>query len=560
MFEQDALVLDPLPEAIQAALENHNRLLANTQEDPDVLQSVVETLLRWDAGDVITVAFRGGTADLHRKIAQAASEWTKHANLRFDFGEQAGAFRKWSPSDTQYAADIRIGFDTVFQPGYWSVVGRNSVQPAVVGPGAASMNFGGFDTRLPAEFAATVMHEFGHAIGFQHEHAHPTGGCDNEFRWNDDPGYRRTVDANGQFIPDAAGRRPGIYTVLAGPPNRWSKAKVDHNLKQLPNSSAFQLGPFDRQSIMKYLVPRLDVHARDGERVLHGAQRGAVGRRHRGRAARVSAVGVRGPRRRAPGPRRAERRAAGGRRGPRRDAARASREAHRVMSTASPGFALGDDRLRFATGLVVSLVRTTRVPEDGREYPLTAHHGEFPLRAAAAHPHAVPGEWIDRQRDCRAGVRRRSVLRGVRGTRAACRASGGARQERAVRRTGRRAASRRAAELRRLSAAAVARRLLRRAAPRPAVHGGHRGRRGRGLRPDAQGVSAARGREAETAGGFDGCVSRSRVDGALRVGRWKGRRDGPANRYATRSASRAGIGTASWKCESISSTQFGLRA
>ena len=255
MFEQDALVLDPLPEAIQAALENHNRLLANTQEDPDVLQSVVETLLRWDAGDVITVAFRGGTADLHRKIAQAASEWTKHANLRFDFGEQAGAFRKWSPSDTQYAADIRIGFDTVFQPGYWSVVGRNSVQPAVVGPGAASMNYGGFDTRLPAEFAATVMHEFGHAIGFQHEHAHPTGGCDNEFRWNDDPGYRRTVDANGQFIPDAAGRRPGIYTVLAGPPNRWSKAKVDHNLKQLPNSSAFQLGPFDRQSIMKYSFP-----------------------------------------------------------------------------------------------------------------------------------------------------------------------------------------------------------------------------------------------------------------------------------------------------------------
>ena len=66
------------------------------------------------------------------------------------------------------------------------------------------------------------------------------------------------------------------------------------------------------------------------------------------------------------------------------------------MSTASPGFALGDDRLRFATGLVVSFVRTTRVPEDGREYPLTAHHGEFPLRAAAAHPHAVPGEWIDR--------------------------------------------------------------------------------------------------------------------------------------------------------------------
>jgi hypothetical protein len=255
MFAQEAPVLDPLPDALQAAVETHERLLANTQPDRELLQSVVEALLRWDPGDTITVAFYGGPPDVHRAIADAAQAWTEHANLTLDFGEENGTFRSWSPADRRYAADIRIGFDAEFQPGYWSLVGQNSVQRRIAGPGAPSMNFGGFDATLPDDYAATVLHEFGHALGFQHEHAHPSGGCDDEFRWSDDRGYRRTADRFGQFVPDAEGRRPGIYTVMAGPPNRWSKSKVDANLRQLEASNAFQLGRFDRLSIMKYHFP-----------------------------------------------------------------------------------------------------------------------------------------------------------------------------------------------------------------------------------------------------------------------------------------------------------------
>jgi hypothetical protein len=81
------------------------------------------------------------------------------------------------------------------------------------------------------------------------------GGCDAQFRWFDDPQYEPTRDSYEQFVADSQGRRPGIYTVLGGPPNNWWSAKVDFNLKQLPNSSAFRVGPFDNKSIMMYSFP-----------------------------------------------------------------------------------------------------------------------------------------------------------------------------------------------------------------------------------------------------------------------------------------------------------------
>jgi hypothetical protein len=79
------------------------------------------------------------------------------------------------------------------------------------------MNFGGFAVSLPQDWAATVLHEFGHALGLQHEHQHPVGGCDLDFRWEDDPGYTPTFDGFGQFITDSNGKPPSVYTVLGGP-------------------------------------------------------------------------------------------------------------------------------------------------------------------------------------------------------------------------------------------------------------------------------------------------------------------------------------------------------
>lgn len=260
-------IMEDYPDRILAARESYRKQLeqAGSPAAGVPFYLLVPRIQRWQPGRAVRVAFNGGTTQLHEAIRSAAASWTqqKGANLQFVFHDSQGRFLRWTAQDTQFAAEIRIGFLKGKDfGGFWSAVGTDSVTAAAGGvPNAPSMNLEGFDDTLPLDWQAVVMHEFGHALGFEHEHQSPAGGCD--FRFDDDPGYEPRKDAYGWYTTDSQGRKPGMYTYLGGHANYWPRDRVDRNLRVLPTSSAFLIGAFDRTSVMKYLFPAFMLSAGD---------------------------------------------------------------------------------------------------------------------------------------------------------------------------------------------------------------------------------------------------------------------------------------------------------
>jgi hypothetical protein len=181
-------------------------------------QLVLDKLRRWKTGDALTVCFFGVKPQLRGAIRDAAVDWTQYANVGLDFGSEP-SFRTCRPIDN---ADIRI---TIRGGGYASRIGADRVAA-----GRPTMYLQDFDTSPPPapRFHGVVRHEFGHALGFRHEHQNPKGGCDDQF----------DLDK--------------LYVGLAKPPNSWDKPTVDDNLLRLSDSGAFEGTAYDPLSVMHY--------------------------------------------------------------------------------------------------------------------------------------------------------------------------------------------------------------------------------------------------------------------------------------------------------------------
>jgi len=166
------------------------------------------TAKMWDVGATLRVRLMGGTPFVRGKVRQFATEWTRHANIHFDFVDGP--------------AQIKVAFDP---GGSWSAVGRDALW---IPFDFATMNFGWFDDSTDdEEFSRTVLHEFGHALGLVHEHQSPAAGI----AWD----------------------REKVYALFAK--DGWDRAKVDANVFHRYSVTQTNFSAFDPNSIMEYSIP-----------------------------------------------------------------------------------------------------------------------------------------------------------------------------------------------------------------------------------------------------------------------------------------------------------------
>jgi len=170
---------------------------------------------KWPLGSIIKIGFLDGDPSLRDRVRQAAQQWL----------DRTGADLTFSWLNNADEAHIRISFA---YEGSWSLLGRYAKEQTDIS--SPTMNFGWLTPESSdEEVQEVVLHEFGHALGFIHEHQNPDGGLE----WN----------------------REAVIKSLSGPPNNWSPQQIETNVLGSYDPRDLIGTPFDPDSIMLYPFP-----------------------------------------------------------------------------------------------------------------------------------------------------------------------------------------------------------------------------------------------------------------------------------------------------------------
>lgn len=213
-----------------------------TKKDLLSLESVVMRAKTWQPGTSIKVCFYE-LANNRASIAAVAVQWLQYGNLKFDFGA-APDLR--TCSEANELSEIRITFRE--RPPYWvgyaSLIGTDSA----ANKGEPSMilkNFDRADLNDPY-FQSVVLHEFGHALGFHHEHQSPAADCERQF--NMAKVKSRTGWSDQQIKANLSRLQVGSMSGI----------KDGFSLITLPSGEPVAFSTYDSKSIMHYSLP-LDI-------------------------------------------------------------------------------------------------------------------------------------------------------------------------------------------------------------------------------------------------------------------------------------------------------------